>query len=135
MIGYVTLGANDLERALAFYDALLADLGAKRLMQLPQTGFTLYGTGFGRPGLAITRPYDGGPATVGNGNMVSLVVDSREKVDALHAKALALGGTSEGEPGLRTPEGPRAFYGAYFRDLDGNKLCAFCIGPAAPARG
>ena len=130
MIGYVTLGTNDLERARAFYDALLADLGAKRLMEFPESGFTLYGTGFGRPGLAVTRPYDGEAATAGNGNMAALVVDARGKVDALHAKALELGASDEGAPGLRTPEGPQAFYGAYFRDPDGNKLCVFRIGPA-----
>ncbi|HEX8364303.1 MAG TPA: VOC family protein [Allosphingosinicella sp.] len=130
MIGYVTLGTNDIDRARAFYDALLAELGAKRLMQLPDNDFTLYGTGFGRPGLAVIRPYDGGPAVAGNGNMAALVVDTREKVDALYAKAIALGARDEGGPGLRSPEGPTAFYGAYFRDPDGNKLCVFRLGPA-----
>ena len=70
------------------------------------------------------------PPTAGNGNMASIVCDSRVKVDALYAKALELGGTCEGAPGLRGDEGPGAFYGAYFRDLDGNKLAAFRIGPA-----
>lgn len=130
MIGYVTLGTNDLERSRAFYDALLAELGAKRLMELPGNGFTLYGTGFGRPGLAVTRPYDGGPAVAGNGNMAALAVEARDKVDALHAKAIELGAGDEGAPGLRSPEGPMAFYGAYFRDPDGNKLCVFRLGPA-----
>jgi catechol 2,3-dioxygenase-like lactoylglutathione lyase family enzyme len=131
MIGYVTIGTDDIERAREYYDALLGELGAKRLMEFAENGFTLYGTGFGKPGLAITRPYDGAPAAAGNGNMVTLAVDTRDKVDALHARALALGGSDEGAPGLRTPEGPRAFYGAYFRDLDGNKLCVFRMGPAA----
>jgi predicted lactoylglutathione lyase len=63
--------------------------------------------------------------------MVALVLEERRQVDGFHAKALALGGTDEGAPGLRGPEGPQAFYGAYFRDLDGNKLCAFRIGPAS----
>jgi catechol 2,3-dioxygenase-like lactoylglutathione lyase family enzyme len=130
MIGYVTLGTDDLERARAFYDALLAEIGAKRLMEFPQNGFTLYGTGFGKPGLAVTRPYNGEPAAAGNGNMAALAMDSRERVDSFYAKAIELGGTDEGPPGLRGPEGPRAFYGAYFRDPDGNKLCAFRIGPA-----
>ncbi|MGZ8297450.1 MAG: VOC family protein [Allosphingosinicella sp.] len=129
MIGYVTLGTDDLERSRAFYDALFADLGASRLMEL-DSGFTLYGTGWGKPGVAVTRPYDGEPARAGNGNMVSLVVDERDKVDRLHAKALALGGSDEGAPGLRGPEGDRAFYGAYFRDPDGNKFCVFKMGPA-----
>jgi catechol 2,3-dioxygenase-like lactoylglutathione lyase family enzyme len=128
MIGYVTLGTNDLEKARVFYDSLLGSIGARRLMELP-SGFTMYGTGFGQPAIAITPPYDGGKAVAGNGNMVSIVVDSRDKVDGLHAKALELGGSDEGAPGLRGEEGDRAFYGAYFRDLDGNKLCAFRVGP------
>lgn len=130
MIGYVTLGTNDMEKARAFYDALLAEIGAKRLMQFPENGFTLYGKAMGKPGLAVTEPYNGEPAVPGNGNMAALAVDAREKVDSLHAKALELGGTDEGAPGLRTPEGPQAFYGAYFRDLDGNKLCVFRLDPA-----
>ena len=129
MIGYVTLGTNELERAREFYDALLGELGATRKMEFPETGFTLYGTGTRAPGLAITRPYDGNAATVGNGNMAAIAVANRAMVDRLHARALELGGSCEGAPGLRTPEGPSAFYGAYFRDLDGNKLCAFRMGP------
>jgi catechol 2,3-dioxygenase-like lactoylglutathione lyase family enzyme len=133
MLGYATVGTNDIERARAFYDALLAEIGARRVMEFPENGFTMYGTGARKPGLAVTRPYNGEPATPGNGAMPAIGVDSREKVDRLHAKALELGGADEGTPGLRTPEGDRAFYGAYFRDLDGNKLCAFCIGPADAA--
>ena len=129
MIGYITLGTNDLEKARAYYDALLGSIGAKRLMELPQ-GFTLYGTGWGRPGIAITPPYNGEPAVPGNGNMVAIVMDSRDKVDVFHAKALELGGSDEGAPGLRGPDGPQAFYGAYFRDPEGNKICAFRIGAA-----
>ncbi|MCJ8156503.1 VOC family protein [Sphingomonas sp. LaA6.9] len=130
MIGYATVGTNNPEKALAFYDALLGDLGAKRAMEFEQNNFTMYGVAFDKPMLAVTRPYDGNPATVGNGGMVALVVDERAKVDNLHAHALALGGTCEGPPGVRGEEGDQAFYGAYFRDLDGNKLCAFCVGPA-----
>lgn len=129
MIGYVTLGTDDLDRSRAFYDALFAEIGASRLMEL-ESGFTLYGVGWGKPGVAVTRPYDGQPASAGSGNMVSLVVDGRDKVDRLHAKALELGGSDEGAPGLRGPEGDRAFYGAYFRDPDGNKFCVFRMGPA-----
>lgn len=128
MLGYATVGTNDIDRARAFYDALLAEIGGRRVMQFPENGFTMYGTGGRAPGLAVTRPYDGGEARPGNGTMAALAVDSRAKVDRLHTRALALGGADEGGPGLRTPEGDRAFYGAYFRDLDGNKLCAFCIG-------
>lgn len=130
MIGYVTLGTNDLDQARAFYDALLGEIGATRKMEFPETGFTLYGTGNRAPGLAVTRPYDGRAATVGNGNMAALAMPSREMVDRMHARALELGGSDEGAPGLRTEECDTAFYGAYFRDLDGNKLCVFRIGPA-----
>ena len=131
MIGYVTLGTNDLAKAREYYDALLGSIGAKRLMEFPDEmgGFTLWGTGWGSPGIALTRPYDKQPAVAGNGNMVALVMDSRNKVDALHAKAIELGGSDEGAPGVRGEEGPRAFYGAYFRDPEGNKICAFRIGP------
>jgi catechol 2,3-dioxygenase-like lactoylglutathione lyase family enzyme len=129
MIGYVTVGTNDIGKARAYYDALLGSIGATRLLEF-ERGFTLYGTGWGTPGLAVTPPYDGQPATVGNGCMVAMVMDSRDKVDAFHAKALELGGSDEGPPGLRGPEGDRAFYGAYFRDPEGNKFCVYRIGPA-----
>jgi catechol 2,3-dioxygenase-like lactoylglutathione lyase family enzyme len=127
MIGYVTLGTDDLERAQAYYDALLAEIGAKRLMTMDH-GFTMWGTNWGQPALVVTPPYNGQPAATGNGNMVALVVDERAKVDSFHARAIELGGSDEGAPGLRGPEGPRAFYGGYFRDPDGNKLCVFRIG-------
>jgi catechol 2,3-dioxygenase-like lactoylglutathione lyase family enzyme len=130
MIGYVTVGTDDLDRARAFYDALLAELGGRRLMELADNGFTLYGTGFSKPGIAVTRPYNRQPAAAGNGNMVALPVDARARVDSLYARALELGASDEGPPGLRSEEGPRAFYGAYFRDPDGHKLCVFRIGPA-----
>ena len=129
MIGYVTLGTNDLDKARAFYDALFGSIGGKRLVELPH-GFTLYGCGWGQPGVAITPPYDGKAAVPGNGNMVALVLQERAQVDALHAKALELGGSDEGAPGVRGEEGPRAFYGAYFRDPEGNKFCAYRVGPA-----
>ena len=130
MIGYATVGTNDIDRARAFYDELLGSIGGRRFLEFPQNGFTMYGVGRGKPALAVTRPYNGGEATPGNGAMVALVMDTREKVDALYAKALELGGTDEGPPGLRTPEGDSPFYGAYFRDLDGNKFCVFRTGPA-----
>jgi catechol 2,3-dioxygenase-like lactoylglutathione lyase family enzyme len=129
MIGYVTVGTNDRERSLAFYDALLGEMGAARVPAWCNDNFTFYGTGKGSPGLAVTRPHDGVEARPGNGAMVALSVESRAKVDALHAKALELGGSDEGAPGVRGAEGPKAFYGAYFRDPDGNKFCAFKIGP------
>lgn len=123
MIGYVTLGTNDLEKAAHFYDALLAEIGAARFMDFDT--FIAWGVAPDKPGLALTKPFDGKPASVGNGVMVALVVDSREKVDALHAKALELGGKDEGAPG---PRGDSGFYAGYFRDPDGNKLNAFCMG-------
>lgn len=129
MIGYVTVGSNDLGKARGFYDSLFASIGAGRLMEFGEN-FTLYGVNWGVPGVAVCKPYNGDAATAGNGAMVALVLDSRDKVDALHAKALELGGTDEGAPGLRSPEGDQAFYGAYFRDLEGNKFCAFRTGPA-----
>lgn len=131
MIGYVTLGSDDMPRARAFYDELLGStVGAKRLMEFGDDlgGFTMWGTGFDRPGIAVTNPHDKQPAAAGNGNMTAIAANSRAKVDEIHAKALELGGTCEGPPGVRGDEGPQAFYGAYFRDLDGNKLCAFSIG-------
>jgi len=128
MIGYATIGTNDLAKARAYYDALFGSIGAARLMEFPE-GFTLYGTGWGKAGVAVTPPYDGGTATHGNGAMIAIPMDERAKVDAFHAKALELGGSDEGAPGLRGPEGDRAFYGAYFRDPEGNKFCAFRIGP------
>jgi catechol 2,3-dioxygenase-like lactoylglutathione lyase family enzyme len=122
MIGYVTLGTNDLPRAAAFYDALLAEFGARRLMEYPR-GY-VWGTDPDKPGLSVVKPFDGKPATVGNGVMVALGVDSHAKVDLVYKKALELGGTDEG------PAGPRGdgFYAGYFRDLDGNKLSVFCAG-------
>ena len=129
MIGYVAVGSNDLEKSRAFYDALMPVIGAGRIMEFGDN-FTMYGTGLGKPGLAVCKPHDGNAATAGNGNMASIACDSRARVDALYAKAMELGGSCEGPPGVRGEEGPQAFYGAYFRDPDGNKLAAFRIGPA-----
>jgi catechol 2,3-dioxygenase-like lactoylglutathione lyase family enzyme len=129
MIGYVTVGTNDLDKARGFYDALFGSVGAKRLMETA-SGLTLYGHSWSQPGVAVTPPYNGEAATAGNGNMVSLVMDSRARVDAFHARALELGGSDEGAPGVRGEEGKRAFYGSYFRDPEGNKFCAFCVGPS-----
>ena len=129
MIGYVTLGSNDLASARAYYDALFGSIGAGRLMEFGEN-FTMYGSAWGKPAVAITKPYNGEAATAGNGNMTAIVMDSRDKVDAFYNKAIELGGSDEGPPGLRGEEGPQAFYGAYFRDPEGNKLCAFRAGPA-----
>jgi predicted lactoylglutathione lyase len=122
MIGYVTLGTNDLQRAARFYDALLAELGAKRAMEMEH--FIAWATAPGAPMVSVIRPYDKKPATVGNGVMVALAATSKAQVDAIHRKALELGGQDEGAPG---PRGD-GFYAGYFRDLDGNKLNAFFLG-------
>lgn len=121
MIGYVTLGTNDLARGSAFYDALLAGVGAKRAMQTDR--FVLWGNSPTGCMLGLFKPFDGQPATPGNGAMAAIAASNPEQVDALHAKALELGATCEGKPGPRIP----GFYLAYFRDLDGNKLNAFCM--------
>ena len=121
MIGYVTLGSNDIARAAGFYDELLKLVGAGRFME--SDNFIAWSTGPTAPAISVITPYDGKPATVGNGTMVAIIVDSPKKVQAIHAKALELGGANEGDPG---PRGD-GFYAAYFRDLDGNKLNAFCM--------
>lgn len=117
MIAYTTLGTNDLDRAARFYDELLAVIGAKRMMEEPGY-YVAWGNSKDGAGLGITRPFDQQAASVGNGTMVALEAKDRAQVDALHAKALALGSTDEGAPGERFP----GFYAGYFRDLDGNKL-------------
>jgi catechol 2,3-dioxygenase-like lactoylglutathione lyase family enzyme len=119
MIGYVTVGTNDLERASGFYDRLLAVVGAGRFMQ--EESFVAWAVSPDKPALSVTRPFDGNPATVGNGMMVALAVDSKEMVHRVYDKAIELGGSDEGPPG---PRGD-FFYAGYFRDLDGNKLNVF----------
>jgi catechol 2,3-dioxygenase-like lactoylglutathione lyase family enzyme len=121
MIGYVTLGTNDMPRAVAFYDALLGSLGAKRTWESDRG--IAWGTA-GGASLGVMKPFDGQAATRGNGTMVALAMKDRAQVDALYAKAISLGATDEGKPGARG----EGFYAAYFRDLDGNKLNAFCFG-------
>ena len=123
VIGYVTVGTNDFERAQCFYDALLGELGGTRLMDIE--GFTVWAVdGKATGALAITKPFDGSAATVGNGVMLALAAESKAQVDSLHAKALSLGAADEGAPGSRGD----GFYAAYFRDLDGNKLNAYYLG-------
>jgi predicted lactoylglutathione lyase len=122
MVGYVTVGTNDLPRAARFYDALLAELGGKRAMEA-ETFIAWTGAGGGGM-MSVIKPFDKKPATVGNGVMVALAATSKAQVDAVHKKALELGGKDEGAPG---PRGD-GFYAGYFRDLDGNKLNAFCMG-------
>lgn len=126
MIGYVTLGTNDLERAARFYDALFAELGAKRLME--NETFIAWGRSLGEPGLGATKPFDGKPASVGNGVMVALRVDGPAAVDRVYKKAISLGAKDEGPAG---PRGDSGFYAGYFRDPDGNKLNVFCMNAGA----
>lgn len=122
MIGYVTLGTNDLAAAAVFYDAVAAEMGTGRMMEFDT--FIAWGTPGGSAGIGLTKPADGNEATVGNGVMVALEAKDQAQVDRLHAIALEHGGTCEGPPG---PRGD-TFYAGYFRDLDGNKLNAFIMG-------
>jgi catechol 2,3-dioxygenase-like lactoylglutathione lyase family enzyme len=121
MIGYATIGTNDFEKSKAFYDKVLAALGARR--SLTNDRMQGYSSKAGAM-LAICKPYDGGKAAPGNGNMLALAAPSREVVDKTYADAIANGATDEGAPGDRGG----GFYGAYFRDLDGNKICVFKMG-------
>lgn len=122
MLAYVTLGSNDTEKAIAFYDAIMPELGARRVFDNGRMYF--YSTGPGQPMFAIGGPYDEGEATCGNGVMPALGVADNETVDRVYAKAMELGAVSEGEPGQRLP----TFYGAYFRDPDGHKICVCKLG-------
>ena len=122
MLAYVTLGSNNKEKALAFYDAVLGEMGAKRFFANDRLQF--YGVGPGQPMIAIGDPWDKNAATVGNGVMPALAVDSRDMVDKVYKKAMEMGAPSEGEPGERMP----TVYGAYFRDPDGNKICVCKLG-------
>lgn len=128
MFSHVTLGANDLGKAAAFYDKVLAPLGMVRILDLPEDGFVGYGDTGGKAQLFVCAPFDGGRATVGNGTHIALLAPDRRAVDAFHAAAVAAGGRDEGAPGLR-PHYHANYYGAYVRDLDGNKLQACCHKP------
>ena len=121
-LGYCTVGSNQLEKAKAFYDELLGSIGMRGVFEHPSGG-RVYG-GEGTSNFAVLGTFDGKPATAGNGSMFAFSFDSPKEVDTFHAKALVLGGTDEGAPGERAPK----MYFSYFRDLDGNKLCAFCMG-------
>jgi catechol 2,3-dioxygenase-like lactoylglutathione lyase family enzyme len=127
LIGYTLVGTNDMQRTLAFYDALFGAVGVGRMLELPQLAG--WGVSWNKPIFGVALPADGQPASPGNGAMVALGQRTRAKVRTLHAKALELGGTDEGTPGVRGQEGFNAFYAAYVRDLDGNKLCFYCVGP------
>ena len=122
MILNVCFGPRDLERAGRFYDALAAELGCGRTNETEKAIFWANpGVGIG---FAITLPYDGNPATFGNGVMATIGAKDRDQVDRLHAAAMANGGSDEGPPGER----PNGFYCAYWRDPDGNKMNAVALG-------
>ncbi len=122
MLSYCTVGSNHLQEAKAFYDALLGSAGITPVFEHPSGG-RIYAKDRS-PCFGVLGPYDGKAATVGNGSMFAFRFDTRDEVDAFHAKAIALGGADEGAPGDRAPK----MYFSYFRDLDGNKLCAYCMG-------
>lgn len=121
MIGYITLGSNNIPEATKFYDALFQAIGAKRVFTYET--FMAWSLDRNTPMFSIVKPFDGNNASVGNGVMIALNASSPEQVQTLHAKAIELGATNEGDPGMR--EG--GYYCAYFRDLDGNKLNFHCI--------
>ena len=122
MIGYVTLGTNDLKKSAGFYDKLCAEMGMGRFMENDR--LIAWGGPGGGAGFGVALPYDGKPMTVGNGVMAAFGAKDKAQVDRVHQLALSLGGSCEGPPGQRMPN----FYAAYFRDLDGNKLNAFVMG-------
>jgi predicted lactoylglutathione lyase len=127
MIGYVTLGTNDLQGNASFYDAIAKEMGVGRMMDFDS--FIAWGAWDGGAGVALTKPFDGEAASVGNGTMVALQAKDREQVQRLYDIALANGGSDEGAPGPRgEPDAQgNTFYAGYFRDPDGNKLNAFCM--------
>ena len=127
MIGYVTLGTNDLQGNAGFYDAIAREMGVGRMMDFDS--FIAWGEPGGGVGIGLTKPFDGNGATVGNGTMVALQTKDREQVQRLYDIALANGGSDEGAPGPRgEPDAQgNTFYAGYFRDRDGNKLNAFCM--------
>ena len=122
MIGYVTIGAADVEAALPFFDAVFGAMGGER--KSFEGGWALYGDKGGEGDVGILKPQDGQAARAGNGIMIAFKAASHDAVRATHAAALASGGSDEGAPGFRPPDGTN-FYGAYFRDLVGNKFCVY----------
>lgn len=119
---HVTVGTNDLQKARAFYDNALGKLGLKRITDLGENG-SIWGEN--APSFFVLKPANGQPASVGNGVTVSFEAPNRAAINAFHAAAVAAGGKDEGAPGTRD-WAPHA-YAAYVRDLDGNKLAAYCF--------
>ncbi len=122
MIGYITLGTNNIERAGEFYDTLLEEFNAKRLYETER--LISWGVARDKTVLCVIKPFDRAEATTGNGVMIALNVGTADVVDRIYVKALSLGAIDEGKPG---PRGDTSFYGGYFRDLDGNKLNVHCF--------
>lgn len=120
------MGTNDLPRAVAYYEPLLATIGATRFME-EDDYFVAWAVSPDQPSLAVSKPFDKQAATNGNGTMIALMMESTEQVNMFYKKAIELGGTDEGMPGFRPEEETKGFYAGYFRDLDGNKLAAFCM--------
>lgn len=123
MIGYTTLGSNDLNKATAFYEALISEMGGRRISEVDGR-MVIWGVKPGEPMFGVCTPYDGLEASAGNGTMIAIMTNSKEDVGRLHGKAIELGATDDGAPG---PRGDDGFYGAYFRDFDGNKICFYCV--------
>ncbi len=128
MFSHITLGTNDLESAIAFYDSALKPLGIKRVFTEYDHGLAGYAPADQPPQLFICKPYDEKPASVGNGTHIALLAPNRMAVAACHKAAVAAGGKNEGAPGPRM-QYHEHYYGAYMRDLDGNKLQACCHDP------
>ncbi len=126
MIAYSTLGTNDLEKATAFYDSVFGEVGIGQLWS--SETFVGYGAAMDKPMFGVCKPHNGQPATVGNGTMIALALMEPDQVKKIYNKAIELGAVDEGAPG---PRGDTGFYCGYFRDLDGNKLNAFCMAPPA----
>ena len=120
MIGYITLGTNDIDKAAEFYEALLGEIGAKRVVN--EDHLKMWSVARGQPMLGVIKPHDGKQATFGNGTMSALLLDSPETVSKMHAKALELGATDEGAPG---PRGAGQLFFGYFRDQEGHKLAFY----------
>ncbi|QUJ78289.1 VOC family protein [Sulfitobacter albidus] len=123
MIGYVTIGVRDMERAKAFYANLFEGKGGKVVIDNGRIAFISVARG--QPMVAVCEPYDKGDPAPGNGTMIAFTADTKQEADQMHARALELGATDDGAPGQRIPD---RFYGAYVRDPDGNKLCFFVFG-------
>lgn len=117
ILSHVSVGTNDMPRAVAFYDAVLPVLGCKKLMEYPFG--VAYGTRF--PEFWVQLPIDGKPASVGNGTHVCFIAQSKEAVHAFHEAALAAGASDDGPPGPRPQYSP-GYYGAFARDPDGHKV-------------